>query len=333
MSDYVLVTGGAGYIGSHVCRALAAAGHVPVTVDNFSTGNEWAVQWGPLARGDLSDAAFLDAVFAQYPSHAVMHLAGSALAGEGQHRPLHYWQNNLGAGMQLLESMQRAQVGHLVFSSTCAVYGQPERIPVDESLPIAPISVYGRSKAAFESVLADVAAQGSIDYVALRYFNASGAADCGNIGEWHQPETHLIPNILLALRDDQPLSVFGTDYDTSDGTCVRDYVHVQDIAQAHLAALRFLRNRAESSEAGLTVNIGSGRGYSVREVIACCERVTGRTAQIREQLRRPGDPAQLFASSARAKSLLGWMPDNTDLDGIVSSAWHWLNLGAKRRSE
>ena len=331
MSEYVLVTGGAGYIGSHVCRALAASGRIPVSVDNLSTGNAWALQWGPFERGDVGDSEFLKAVFARYPVRAVMHLAGSALAGEGETQPLHYWRNNVSAGITLLQAMAEANVRRIVFSSSCALYGQPGRIPVDEDLPISPISVYGRSKAAFELVLADVAAQGAIDCVALRYFNAAGAAADSAIGEWHQPETHLIPNVLLAIRDATPVSVYGSDYDTPDGTCVRDYVHVEDIAGAHLAALGRIVN-SSSGGGSLAVNIGSGQGFSVREVIQSCERVSGRRAQVRDLPRRPGDPARLFADSRRAHDLLGWTPRQLGLDQMVASAWHWLQFGAAVRS-
>jgi UDP-arabinose 4-epimerase len=328
VTPHVLVTGGAGYIGSHVCRALAASGTIPVTVDNFSTGNPWAVRWGPLERGDVGDLEFLNSVFARYRVQAVMHLAGSALAGEGERRAVEYWRNNVSVGIALLQAMAAAGVRRLVFSSSCSLYGQPGRTPVDEGLPIAPISVYGRSKAAFESVLADTAAQGQVDYVALRYFNAAGAAQDGQIGEWHQPETHLIPNILLAIRDATPLSVFGTDYDTADGTCIRDYVHVEDIADAHLAAFAHLTDGAASH----AVNIGSGQGYSIREVIQSCERVTGSRVQVRPLPRRPGDPARLFADSRRAHELLGWTPRRTQLDDIIRSAWHWLQSGEAIRS-
>jgi len=328
VNPQVLVTGGAGYIGSHVCRALAAAGRVPVTIDNFSTGNEWAVRWGPLERGELDDAHFLDAVFARHRIGAVMHLAGSALAGVGEQEPLQYWHNNIGVGIRLLAAMDRHAVRHLVFSSSCAVYGQPARTPVDEDLPIAPISVYGRSKAVFETVLADVAARGRLDYVALRYFNAAGAAMDGTIGEWHVPETHLIPNVLLALRDERALQVFGSDYDTIDGTCVRDYVHVEDIAAAHLLAL----DRLERGQGSIAANIGSGRGYSVREVIACCEQIAGRRVEVTPMPRRPGDPARLFADSARAGAMLGWQARHQGLEAIVASAWQWLDAGAARRS-
>ncbi len=328
MTAHVLVSGAAGYIGSHVCRALAMAGQTPICVDDLRTGNAWALRWGHSMRGDLADPAFLDAVFARYPIDAVMHLAGSALAGEGERAPLLYWDNNIAAGIRLLQAMDRAGVRRLVFSSSCSIYGQPARMPVDESLPIQPLSVYGRSKAVFESVLADVAACGGLDYVALRYFNAAGAAADAEIGEWHEPETHLIPNVLLAIREGRPVQVFGTDYDTADGTCVRDYVHVEDIAAAHLLALDHLQQK----QASLAVNIGSGRGYTVREVIACCEQVSGRRVEVQSMPRRPGDPARLFADSGRARALLGWAPKHQDLVAIVTSAWRWLELGAERRA-
>lgn len=327
MSDCVLVTGGAGYIGSHVCRALAAAGLTPVVVDNLSTGNRWALRWGVFEHGDVGDAGFLASVFQRHRIAAVMHLAGSALAGEGEQLPVRYWQNNLGIGITLLQAMADAGVRRIVFSSTCALYGQPARTPVDEELPIAPISVYGRSKAAFEAVLRDVAAQGAIDYVALRYFNAAGAAADASIGEWHLPETHLIPNVLLAIRGRGEISVFGSDYDTDDGTCVRDYVHVEDIAGAHLQALAYLKDH----RGGVAVNIGSGQGYSVREVIRACERVTGQRVKMGELPRRPGDPARLFATSRRAGELLGWAPRQQDLDQIIASAWRWLEAGEAMR--
>ncbi len=329
MSDCVLVTGGAGYIGSHVCRALAASGITPVAVDNLSTGNAWALQWGPFEQGDVGDAAFLKRVFERHPVRAVLHLAGSALAGEGERQPIAYWRNNVSAGITLLQAMDDANVRHIVFSSSCALYGQPERTPVDERLPIAPVSVYGRSKAAFESVTNDVAAQGLIDCVSLRYFNAAGASADAAIGEWHQPETHLIPNVLLAIQNGTPVSVFGSDYETDDGTCVRDYVHVEDIAEAHLSALRYLGAGGKT----VAINIGSGRGYSVHEVIRTCEQVTGKKVQVNHLPRRGGDPARLFADSARARQIMAWSPQRTDLEQIIESAWHWLLQGQALRGQ
>ncbi len=268
----VLVTGGAGYVGSHVCKALDRAGFVPVALDNLATGHRAAVKWGPLEVGDVRNQDQVAGVMQRHQVTAVLHFAAASLVGKSADKPIEYYDNNVAGAISLVAAMRRCNVSPIVFSSTCAVYGMPEALPIHETESTRPINVYGRTKLAVEHLLADVAATGAIRVVMLRYFNAAGADSEGEIGEAHAPETHLIPLAIQAARDPaQPLRVFGSDYPTADGTCERDYVHVEDLAEAHLQALRFL----EGTEGSRAFNLGTGRPVSVRQVIAEVERVLG----------------------------------------------------------
>ncbi|MBI5162500.1 MAG: UDP-glucose 4-epimerase GalE [Magnetospirillum sp.] len=317
----ILVTGGAGYIGSHVCKALAAAGWLPVTYDNLSRGHEAAVKWGPLERGDLLDTAHLTATIARHRPVAVAHLAGLIAVGESVREPLLYWRVNVGGSESLLSAMRANRLDKLVFSSTCAIYGAPAQQPIVESCPAAPVSPYAWSKLAIEQVLADCHTAFGLSSVALRYFNAAGADPEGEIGEAHDPETHLIPLLLEAAAGLRPdITVFGEDYPTPDGTCIRDYLHVADIAAAHLLALDHLLGGGER----LAVNLGNGSGFSVREVIAVAEAVSGRTVPVTIGPRRPGDPPRLVGDARLAGARLGWRPAWPRLEDQVAHAWAWL---------
>jgi UDP-glucose-4-epimerase GalE len=318
--NVVLVTGGAGYIGSHTCKALSQAGCQPVAVDDLSTGHKTAVKWGPLEVGDIRDGAFLSRVLEAWKPRSVVHFAGKALVGESVERPDLYFSSNAFGTLSLLDAMRRHGVNHIVFSSSCTVYGLPERVPLDESLACQPISPYGASKAMAERFLQDYAKAFALRAVALRYFNAAGADASAEIGEAHDPETHLIPlAIAAALRGGPPLKLFGDDYPTSDGTCIRDYIHVNDLADAHLRALRWM----EENEGFHAFNLGSGVSSSVRQVIESVERVSGRKVPFDIVSRREGDPPALVADATRARQLLGWRPTVTRLDDIVRSAWMW----------
>lgn len=320
----VLVTGGAGYIGSHACKALAAAGHLPVVYDDLSGGHPEAVRWGPLERGDIADRGRLDEVLRRHRPQAVMHFAGLIEVGESLRDPGRYYANNVGGALALLAAMRDHGPGHIVFSSTCATYGIPERVPIGEDAPQVPVNPYGRSKLMVERMLADFGAAHGLRWAALRYFNACGADPDGETGERHDPETHLIPRALMAVSGEiERLEVFGGDYDTPDGTCVRDYVHVTDLAAAHVAALDRLLAGAEP----FAVNLGTGRGFSVREVLAAVERVTGRRVPVAMAPRRPGDPARLVADPALAGRLLRFRPRYLALDDIVATAWRWHRRG------
>jgi len=318
MPETVLVTGGAGYIGSHVCKALSRAGYLPVTYDDLSTGNDWSVRWGPFVRGDILDTGRLHRALLDHGVVAVAHLAARCLAGEGERAEPDYTRVNVEGTRSMLRAMRDAGVRRLVHSSTCAVYGQPPRVPVDEACPLAPVSVYGRTKLGAENAIRDAAAAGGLHAWILRYFNASGADPEGEIGELHDPETHLVPRVLDALAARTEIELFGSDYPTPDGSCVRDYLHVTDIAAAHVAALARVPPRDV-----VALNLGSGSGSSVREVIRACERITGLDATVRTRARRAGDPASLHADPSLARSLLGWSAAHADLDEIVSTAWRW----------
>jgi UDP-glucose 4-epimerase len=317
---HVLVCGGAGYIGSHMCRYLTAHGHAVTVLDNLSTGHAEAVRWGPLVQVDLMDRAALDAVFAATRYDAVMHFCARSLVGESMALPYAYYANNVAGTLNLLDAMRVAGVDRLVFSSTAAVFGNPEAERIDESHPRVPINPYGASKLMVERILADAAAAHGLRSVALRYFNAAGAADDGSIGESHEPETHLIPNVLrAALADDGCVRVFGDDYPTRDGTCIRDYVHVDDLAQAHLLAIAYM----DANPGAHAFNLGNGEGFSVREVLAAAEAVAGRRIRHVVEPRRAGDPPMLVAASGRARNELGWEPRHARLETILESAWRW----------
>ncbi|HZU07856.1 MAG TPA: UDP-glucose 4-epimerase GalE [Chloroflexota bacterium] len=315
----VLVTGGAGYVGSHTVRLLLEAGHEVTVYDNLVYGHRAAVPC-PLVVGDLADRARLDQVFAAGRFDAVLHFAAYAYVGESVADPAKYFRNNLGGGLALLDAMLAHGVERLVFSSTCATYGEPTRLPITEEEPQRPTSPYGETKLAFERALYWYAQAYGLRSVSLRYFNAAGAALDGTLGEDHEPETHLIPRVLrVALGQEPYVEVYGTDYPTPDGTCLRDYVHVLDLAAAHLLALE----RLDRPGLCLAYNLGAGRGYSVQEVIATCRRVTGRPIPTVAAPRRPGDPPALYADNTRARRELGWTPAYSELETIVATAWAW----------
>ncbi len=316
----ILVTGGAGYIGSHACKALAGKGYVPITYDNLSRGNPWAVKWGPLERGDIADAERLGAVLEKYRPSALMHFAAYAYVGESVERPLLYYENNFAGSAALLQTMIDYQPIPVVFSSSCATYGLPERSPIAEDHPQRPINPYGCSKLFVERMLADVSVACGLRWVALRYFNAAGADPQGDIGEAHNPETHLIPLVLAAARSGRPVRIYGDDYGTPDGSCVRDYIHVSDIADAHVRALDHLLNGRDSC----ALNLANARGYSVKEVIAMTEKVCGRRIISEIAERRPGDPPVLIGDASRAHALLGWKPARSKLETQIADAWNWM---------
>ncbi|WP_439633930.1 UDP-glucose 4-epimerase GalE [Glycocaulis sp.] len=316
----VLVVGGAGYIGSHVCKALAARGDVPVVFDNLSAGHREAVRWGPLVIGDIRDGQALDRAFAEHEPVAVMHFAAHIEVGEGERAPLAFWDNNVAGVVSLLKAMDKAGIAPLVFSSTCAVYGEPESVPISEDEPRTPVSVYGRTKKAVEDLLIDTAKTGRLRFASLRYFNACGASPDGDIGEEHDPETHLIPNALKAAAGLGPaMQLFGDDYPTPDGTCIRDYIHVMDLADAHLKALELLIGGHEA----FACNIGTGQGLSVREILDAVKDVTGKAVPHTIAPRRPGDAVRLVADTARAHSLLGFTPTLSSAEQIVADAWRF----------
>jgi len=314
----VFVTGGAGYIGSHVVRLLGEAGHAVRVFDNLSEGHAAAVAAGVLVKGDLADAPALDAAL-RGGFDCVMHFAASCSVPESMTDPEKYYRNNVVASLALLAAMRRAGVRRIVFSSSAATYGNPVKVPIPEDHPTEPINAYGQTKLDFEHALRYAAEAYGLGYAALRYFNAAGAAPDAAIGEDHRPEGHLIPIVLqAALGKREAVTVYGTDYETPDGTCVRDYIHVYDLAQAHILAMEAIEPRK-----GLTFNLGNGAGYSVREVIESAARVTGRRIPTKEGPRRAGDPPTLVASSARIQRDLGWKPRFPELDRIVETAWRW----------
>jgi UDP-glucose-4-epimerase GalE len=326
MSQSILVTGGAGYIGSHACKVLARAGYRPVVFDNLSRGHREAVRWGPLVEGDLADRARLCAALVEHRVSAVMHFAAYAYVGESVADPALYYRNNLGGTLSLLEAMRETAVGEIVFSSTCATYGIPDTVPIRESAPQRPVNPYGETKLAIERALHWYAEAYGMRWAALRYFNAAGADPEGESGECHEPETHLVPLVLQAALGQRPhIDIYGTDYPTPDGTAIRDYVHVEDLAIAHLRALERLRAGGGS----IAVNLGSGIGHSVREVIAAAEAVSGCTVPARAAPQRPGDPPALVADPNFAAEILGWRAQRSDLDTIIRTAlaWHTRRSG------
>ena len=316
----VLITGGAGYVGSHSAKALAQAGLYPVVVDDLRTGHRSSVRWGPLIEADLADKAALSKVFETYQITAVIHFAGSAYVGESMVAPRLYFQNNVGGTLSLLDTMLDHGVARIVFSSTCATYGHPKAMPITEQQPQQPVNPYGESKLMVEKILFWYARAYDLRYVMLRYFNAAGADPDGELGEMHDPEPHLIPRVIAAALGGLPsVDVYGTDYDTADGTAVRDYIHVTDLAEAHVAALRYL----ESGGAPAAFNLGTGKGHSVRQVIEAVERVSGQKVPFQDLPRRAGDPAELVADAQEALRGLAWRARHSDLGSIVESAWNW----------
>ena len=315
----VLVTGGAGYIGSHAAKALARAGYRVVVFDNLVAGHRPAVKWGPLVEGDITDTAAVAAAIAQHEIFAVMHFAAYLDVGESVREPAKYYRNNVLGALTVLETMARAGVKHFVFSSTCATYGEPIETPIAETHPQNPINSYGESKLAVERALPHFERAYGIHSMALRYFNASGDDPDGEIGEDHSPEIHIIPRAIEAATGGRGLQVFGDDYPTPDGTCLRDYIHVTDLADAHVKALEA---SVETGASG-AYNLGTGRPHSVREIIAAVERITGRAVPWTLAPRRAGDPAILYAAPHKAQAELHWTPQYADLDAIVSTAWNW----------
>ena len=315
----VLLSGGAGYVGSHAAAMLHSKGHEIWVYDNLSEGHEAAVPEGRLIVGDLMDQEKLKSVFAEHQIEAVMHFAASCYVGVSVTDPAIYYQNNIVGTLSLLDAMRASDVGKIVFSSTCATYGVPDVVPITESEKQAPISPYGFTKLAIEHALADYSHAYGLGYAALRYFNASGAAEAGNIGEDHDPETHLIPLVLqVALGQRDEIKIFGDDYPTPDGTCIRDYIHVDDLATAHIAALEMLEPKMQ-----LKLNLGTGQGASVKEVIEACRKVTGHAIPATIVPRREGDPPQLVADARLANETLNWKPKFDNIEDVVASAWKW----------
>jgi UDP-arabinose 4-epimerase len=322
----VLVAGGAGYIGSHTCKALAEAGHQPIVYDDLSRGHRWAVKWGPLEQGDLNDAAALGAAMRRHRPEAIIDFAAVAYVGESMVEPTRYYRTNVASMIALVEAMRAHDVGRMVFSSSCATYGVPQRLPIVESTPLEPINPYGRSKRMAEEILRDACVAEGLGAIALRYFNAAGADPAGELGEEHDPEPHLIPLVLQAAAGTRPkVSVFGTDYPTADGTCIRDYVHVTDLAAAHVAALGACRPGSFAA-----YNLGTGRGASINEVIGCARQITGKPIPASAEARRPGDPPVLIADASLARTALGWTPRRPDLGDMIGDAWRWMTEHRKR---
>ncbi len=316
----ILVTGGAGYIGSHACKLLAAEGYEPIVYDNLSRGNRWAVKWGPLEEGDISDPFRLRAVLERHRPTAVMHFAAFAYVGESVESPLSYYRNNVAGTSSLLQTLIDFQPVPVVFSSTCATYGHPETTPITEDHPQRPINPYGFSKLVVERMLADLEIAHGLRSVSLRYFNAAGADPDGEIGEAHDPESHLIPLVLAAARSGNSMQVFGDDYDTPDGTCIRDYVHVVDIADAHVRALNYLMEGGKSC----AINLANAHGYSVKDVITTAEKVCGRPIRTEIRPRRVGDPGVLIGAPERAQTVLKWRPARSALSIQITDAWNWI---------
>jgi UDP-glucose 4-epimerase len=320
----VLVTGGAGYIGSHACKALRAAGYTPVTFDNLDTGWKDAVKFGPFEEGDLMDRARLDEVFAKHKPAAVMHFAALSQVGESMSDPGRYWRNNVFGSLNLIEAAADAGCKSFVFSSTCATYGDQDGVTLDENSEQHPINAYGASKRAIEDILENFEASHGLRHVIFRYFNVAGADPDGEVGEFHNPETHLIPLMLQAIDGQRPaLTIFGTDYDTPDGTCIRDYVHVCDLVDAHILGLKWL----EDDKGSRVFNLGTGTGFSVREVIDQSCAVTNREVPYQEGERRAGDCTKLVSGSTRAEEELGWQPKRSTMKDMIADAWRWHQSG------
>ena len=320
----VLVTGGAGYIGSHACKALKAAGYLPVTYDNLVTGWKDAVKFGPFEQGDLLDRSRLDEVFAKHRPSAVMHFAALSQVGEAMSEPGLYWRNNVLGSLTLAEAAVAAGCKDFVFSSTCATYGEHDNVVLDEDTPQYPLNAYGASKRAVENILRDFEAAHGLRHVIFRYFNVAGADEEGEVGEHHRPETHLIPVMLEAIDGKRPaLTIHGSDYETPDGTCIRDYVHVCDLVDAHVLGIGWLEQGKESR----VFNLGTGKGFSVREVIDASRSVTNREVPHSEGPRRAGDATKLVSGSTRAAAELGWAPKRSTMPQMIADAWRWHQVG------
>jgi UDP-glucose 4-epimerase len=315
----ILIVGGAGYIGAHVNKLLSQKGHKTVVFDNLSRGHPEFVKWGEFFYGDLSDKDQIRACFKKYSINAVMHFSAFAYVGESVAEPIKYYKNNVANTLNLLEVMLELKVMHFVFSSSCATYGVPERIPITEDHPQKPINPYGRTKLMVEGILKDFDTAYGMKHVSLRYFNAAGADSDAEIGEWHEPETHLIPLVLDAALGGPEVRIYGTDYDTPDGTCIRDYIHVSDLADAHMLALQYLLQTGKSG----VFNLCNGGGFSVREVIETAEKVTGQDIRWVEAERREGDPPVLVGDCEKAREILQWEPGFNILDTIIRTAWNW----------
>lgn len=320
MAEAILVAGGAGYIGSHVAKRLHERGYRPVVLDNLERGHRWAARWGTFVEGDLADGALLRETLLAHDIRAVLHFAAYAYVGESVREPAKYYRNNVANTLSLLEAMVEVESEALIFSSTCATYGEPSSVPITEDHPQNPVNPYGRTKLVVEGMLRDFETAHRLRHVSLRYFNAAGADPEGELGEVHDPETHLIPLLFdVALGKRPHVAIFGTDYPTPDGTCIRDYIHVTDLADAHVLALEHLLGGGESR----VYNLGNGAGYSVREVIEGVRRVTGHPIPVLEARRRWGDPGVLVGSAAKIRAELGWTPRYPDLDAILETAWQW----------
>jgi len=315
----ILVTGGAGYIGSHVVRELLHRNYQPIVLDNLQSGHRGAAKDALLIVGDLSDPKKLKETFQSHPIDTVMHFAADSLVGESVQNPVRYFNNNVRNSLQLIEIMIEHKVSKIVFSSSAAVYGEPQSIPIGEDHPCLPTNPYGETKWIFEKALQAFHDGGKLNFISLRYFNAAGADPEGKVGEDHSPETHLIPLVIKAALDGISVPVFGTDYPTPDGTCIRDYIHVTDLAHAHILALKKLDQEKVSG----IYNLGNGNGFSVREVIETVRKISGREVASVDSSRRPGDPSRLVASSRKIRAELGWIPDFPDLETIIETAWQW----------
>ncbi|TPK06920.1 UDP-glucose 4-epimerase GalE [Mesorhizobium sp. B2-5-7] len=322
----VLVTGGAGFIGSHTCKLLAAAGYLPVAFDNMSRGNRKSVAWGPLVVGDIRDRDALQAAIEAYRPASIIHFAALAYVGESVGQPAEYYSTNVTGTIAVLDTARAHSIENIIFSSSCATYGVPEALPIRETSSQNPISPYGRTKLIGEQIISDYANAYGMKFAILRYFNACGADPDGELGEWHSPETHLVPRVLMAASGIiDEVEVFGTDYETSDGTCVRDYIHVSDLARAHLKALQHLEGGGQS----LAVNLGTGRGVSIKEIVQAVSRMTSRPVPAVFRARRPGDPAELYADPSKARAHLGFVPQLSDIDTIVRTAAPFFGLRTK----
>ena len=320
MIKNILVVGGAGYIGSHMCKYLNRRGYHPIVLDNLVCGHRQAVKWGTFFEGSMGDSDLLRKIFLDFEIVAVMHFAAFCYVGESVTEPAKYYRNNVANTISLLDVMVKEKVSNFIFSSSCATYGEPLGIPIEETHPLRPISPYGRTKLMVEQILKDFAVGYGLNSVSLRYFNAAGADPDGELGEDHDPETHLIPLVLQTALGQRPsIQIFGDDYPTKDGTCIRDYIHIEDLAQAHLLALERLLNGLPGGE----YNLGNGEGYSVREVIEIAKNVTGKPVPVKVGKRRLGDPAILVGSSEKASRELGWRPQFPDLEAIIETAWNW----------